>query len=53
MASNTAIRAQRYRACWVEASPVRGGRYAARRARTAHYRTDDGMTRELLRPVVD
>ena len=54
MAPTTAIRAERFRAGWA-LTPVEGGgrRYAARRARTAAYRTTDGMERELLRPVID
>jgi hypothetical protein len=54
MARTTAIRAEEFRAHWAPSSGGGGGRrYAARKARTAAYRTSDGMERELLRPVID
>jgi hypothetical protein len=53
MAITTALRAQRFRAAWIDA-PATGLRcYRARKARTSAYRTSDDMARELLRPVVD
>jgi hypothetical protein len=53
MATTTATRAQTYRASWTEAPATGLGRYAARKSRTSAFRTSDGMTRELLRPILD
>ena len=51
--NTTANRAQRFHATWGRGAPDGLGHYATRRLRTSVYRTTDGMTRELLRPVRD
>jgi len=53
MATNTANRAQLFQVRRGRDFPDGLGHYATRRLRTSVYRTSDGMTRELHRPVRD
>jgi len=53
MPTTTALRAELFRVIGTEAEAAGLRRYATRRARTSVYRTPDGMTRELLRPLPD